>query len=111
MNWEPLLTAGTILGGICAGVMSAVITVSYQARRDRERRHRDLVAAVREGIDARIAGVVADQKQENQVLHNKVSQLRDDTVRQLMDRLSNIEGRLTAIDNWIQMLQRHHMGD
>ena len=111
MNWEPLLAAGTILGGICAGVVSAVIAVSYQARRDRERRHHDLVAAVREGIDTRIEAVVSEQKEENRVLHNKVSQLRDDTVRQLMDRLSNIEGRLTAIDNWIQLLQRKHMGD
>lgn len=111
MNWEPLLVAGGILGGILAGMVSAMIAVSYQARRDRERRHHDLVVAVREGIDARIAAVVAEQKEESRVLHTKVSQLRDDTVRQLMDRLSNIEGRLTAIDNWMQLLQRKYMGD
>ncbi len=111
MTWEPLLVAGSILGGILAGVVSALIAVSYQARRDRERRHHDLVAAVREGIDTRIAAVVADQKEHNQVLHNKVSQLRDDTVRQLIDRLSNIEGRLRAIDNWMQLLQRKYLGE
>lgn len=111
MTWEPWLVAGGILGGILAGVLSAVVTVSYAARRERERRHHDMVSAVREGIDERIAGVISDQKEQNQLLHAKVSQLRDDTVRQLMDRLSNIEGRLTAIDNWMQLLQRKYLGD
>lgn len=111
MTWEPLLVAGGIVGGIIAGVVSAVITVSYAARRERERRHHDMVSAVREGIDERIAGVITDQKEQNQVLHAKVSQLRDDTVRQLMDRLSNIEGRLRAIDTFMQLIQRKYMGE
>lgn len=104
-----MIAVASVAGGIFAGVISAVVAATYQARRDRERRHHDLVTAVREGIDARIQTVVADQRESDRLIHEKVSSLRDDTVRQLLDRLATIEGRLVSIDTWIQLMQRKFM--
>ena len=105
-----MIAIASIAGGICAGVLSAVVAATYQARRDRERRHHDLVTAVREGIDTRLQAVVMEQREADRLIHEKVSSLRDDTVRQLLDRLATIEGRLVSIDTWIQLMQRKFMG-
>ena len=101
---ETVSTLISVLGGALGGVVAASIGVAYQVRRDRHRRHKDMVDAVREALDGRIERVVAELRREDDKLHGRISATRAE-----LHRIANLEGQLTQIRNLLDAIQQRYI--
>ncbi|MCY4373680.1 MAG: hypothetical protein OXC31_07855 [Spirochaetaceae bacterium] len=107
MSWGQIIVAvGGILGGMLGGVLAASIGVRFQMRRDQQRQQEGFAKAV----DAAIERITAAQAETNKILHERISKLRDDHFKELLDRTAKIEGQLVGIGNILNIIQRRYIG-
>ena len=104
---QVILTVASILGGILGGVVAASIGVSFQLRRDRAHQQQQ----TREIVSSLIKEVRNETKEEMRIIHGRISSLRDDTYREVIDRLARIEGQLTGVRTVTDIIQRKGLGE
>ena len=101
-----LLSAASIIGGVLGGVVAAAITVRYHVRRDRRTHEERTNARITEATKA-----ITDRMDKDMTtIHEKVSALRDQQVRELLDRTARIEGQLVGISRTLHIIQERYMG-
>lgn len=106
MDWGALGPAVSIVGGALGGVVAAWIGVRYQLRRDQE----DWSARITRMVHDTRTLLAQEIKGESKELHTRISELRDDTFKELLSRIGTIEGRLVGIDNIMRTLVDRYMG-
>ena len=88
-----LLALASIAGGIIAAVLGSVIITRFQMRRS-------IADAVAQAIEA----LREEHRADRQILHEKVSTMRDGSLREVLDRTSRIEGQLDLISRHLEMV-------